>query len=528
MGRNNIASVVFKYLQKIGIKVTYSSLFDELMKHPNYPSFYAISEVLNNWLIPNAAYRVEFSNLSKVPTPFLAHLSKRDDGLVLIEHIDQNEVIITDHQYDNKKYPLEFFKAYYAGEILVAEAEEQSGELNYKGKKTAELVNNVRIPFVICVAVILLITGLIVHTSILTTFNLQYYLLYLIKATGIFIAILLLIQSQDANNPFVHRLCSVGKNMNCNAILSSSAAKFYGLTWSEAGFFYFSGTFLVLLFNSDSTGVMRLLLYLNFLCLPYTFYSIYYQWIVAKQWCLFCCAIQVLFWLEFIDLIPSLFKTTTFPGISTLSDVVIELTVPILGWIFVKTFILKYKEAAELKLQLQRFKYNPDLFSIKIEGAPKHHLLDDESTITIGNKSAKTIITMVTNPYCQPCALAHRALDEWLHYREDIKIQFIVSTKNDMASPKTNVLNHWLALDKCGGQSLRAALNDWYDQEKKDYDTWAKKYPVDEKNINIDPLVLKKQQDWCDMAKIEGTPTIFINGRQLPKMYRAEDIKYLV
>src|SRR5471030_1680876 len=117
---------------------------------------------------------------------------------------------------------------------------------------------------------------------------------------------LLLMQSIDANNPFIQKLCGED-NKNCNAILSSKAAKINEfLSWSEVGFFYFAGTWLALLFNSAHIAMLQALAVLNIVALPYTFYSIHYQWRVAKQWCVFCCAVQALLWLEFFAFLPYL------------------------------------------------------------------------------------------------------------------------------------------------------------------------------------------------------------------------------
>lgn len=59
--------------------------------------------------------------------------------------------------------------------------------------------------------------------------------------------------------------------------------------------------------------------------------------------------------------------------------------------------------------------------------------------------------------------------------------------------------------------------------DKKDYDLFAAKYPV---NIEL------KQQDakvdamykWCNEMKIEFTPTFFVNGHQLPENYTVKDL----
>jgi hypothetical protein len=38
---------------------------------------------------------------------------------------------------------------------------------------------------------------------------------------------------------------------------------------------------------------------------------------------------------------------------------------------------------------------------------------------------------------------------------------------------------------------------------------------------------LEKNKQWCKTTEIKATPTIFINGRKLPKPYQIEDINTL-
>ena len=127
-------------------------------------------------------------------------------------------------------------------------------------------------------------------------------------------------------------LCQPGSKRDCNAILSSKAAKvFEGLTWSEVGFFYFAGTWLLLLFGGRSPFVWQILALLNIVSLPYTVYSIYYQARVAKKWCVLCCTIQALLWLEFFTIIGSVNKAFLAPGNTEWSVVAISLLLPVLS-----------------------------------------------------------------------------------------------------------------------------------------------------------------------------------------------------
>ena len=134
---------------------------------------------------------------------------------------------------------------------------------------------------------------------------------------------------------------------------------------------------------------------------------------------------------------------------------------------------------------------------------------------------------MVSNPFCQPCAQTHKALNTWMYNRDDVKLQILFSTNAGEQSKKTQVAAHLMALKSAkNGPSIKGALDDWYEQKQKNYENWARRYPAIYNNDNIEQL--KTHREWCKLANITGTPTIFINGRRLPSPYQPEDIKYLI
>ena len=86
-------------------------------------------------------------------------------------------------------------------------------------------------------------------------------------------------------------------------------------------------------------------------------------------------------------------------------------------------------------------------------------------------------------------------------------------------------VKHLLAIAaKQNLQVTEQALDDWYLADKKDYEIFAGKYPMNgELQLQEDKLDAMKQ--WCDAAEITHTPTIFINGRRLPETYSISELK---
>jgi hypothetical protein len=282
METDNTTRVLTRFIAALAIPVTRQSINDELQKHPEYNSLLAFSDVLDHWRVPNGACQLTVEQLAEVPLPFIAHLSKKEFAVVTA--LNEKQVTVSNERWNGKVLPMEEFKKLYSGTILIAEKDVESGEPDYANKRKKEIVDDWRLPVVFTGAAIILLAFLTLHTSYLNTFSLQVGLLTFFKTAGLVTAVFLLMQSIDANNPLIQRLCGGDNNRDCNAILSSKAAKITAwLSWSEVGFFYFAGTWLVLLFNSGHTAIIQALALLNIVSLPYTFYSINFQWRVVKM-----------------------------------------------------------------------------------------------------------------------------------------------------------------------------------------------------------------------------------------------------
>lgn len=521
---NNSIAILTKLTKRLKIQVTSASITEELEKHPDQNTLFALSDVLNFWKVANGAFMIEFNDLQNIPFPFVAHLNRNGGQFILIEKISNEYIYVSDEQRSNYKMPLEHLREAFSGNILVAEADPAAGETDYKVKRRVELMNEFRYPTLISGLILILLLSVFRNNSG-EALSWQTTILGLLKTGGLITSILLLIHSIDSNNSITERLC-IGEKNNCNAILSSKAAKVTEyLSWSEVGFFYFAGSFLFLLSNISSVASIQNLAYLNLACLPYTFYSIYYQWRIAKQWCVFCTTIQILLWLEFIAFCPSLFSGFQFPGPKELVSLLVSFSLPILAWAFIKPFLMKSMQIKPLQKHLKKFKYSSSLFEKLLKEQKRYDLPDEEDSIILGNVEAENVITIVSNPYCQPCSTAHKLLDQWLAEKDSFKLQIVFATVNN-DDIKATVARHLHHLSLTNRHLLKEAVHTWYEHTYKDFESWATAYPVKEK-VNIDAKI-ETQRDWCKQAEIKGTPTIFLNGYQIPQPWQYQDIKYFI
>ena len=120
-----------------------------------------------------------------------------------------------------------------------------------------------------------------------------------VDIAGLYFTYLLVQKSLNIHNPAADRVCGVLQAGGCDSILELKASKFFGIFgWSEVGFAYFSVSLLTLLLFPNLLPELALC---NLCCLPFTFWSIWYQRFRAHKWCTLCVCVQGSLWLLFFS-----------------------------------------------------------------------------------------------------------------------------------------------------------------------------------------------------------------------------------
>lgn len=521
---SNATSVAYSLVNSLGVKVNVSTIDLTLQEHPDFPDITAISDSLNNWHLANETYQInpEKYNVNELLFPFIAHLNENGGCYMLVHQIANGFVDYSDDKKSNGRMPEPEFLERWSYIALHATASENSAEVNYKSNKLKENYNKIKIPLLIAVVISMILFNLN-YQSI----NTPYLIFLLLKTAGVFVSILLLIHSIDANNPLIQNICSLGKKNNCNAILKSDAANVTSwLTWSEVGFFYFTGSLISLILAPSSLG---LLAWLNLFALPYTIYSIQYQY-KNQNWCVMCCAVQALLLFEAITTLTFRSSFGLFSLNFELGSTVYLLLIfllPILTWTFLKTLLLNAQQIAPLKNQLKTFKYNSELFVQSLKSQPKYSIKKELLPIVFGNPDASIELTIVSNLFCQPCAEAHELINDWLSQRDDIKVNIILTTFYPEGDIRTTIAQHLFALNALTDKTIaQKALNQWFTLKDKNYKNLSEQFPV-EITSNLSAITTI-QKEWCNLTEIDSTPTILINGYKLQEPYQLQDLKYLL
>ena len=417
------------------------------------------------------------------------------------------------------------------------------------------------------------------------------------KLVGAAICILLLIQLVDKDNALVNKVCNLGNEpekpeehptrSSCGEnILNSRAATLFGwLSMSEVGAFYFLGGLLSVaigLLSGSLSSVLYALVGMNLLALPYTFFSVYYQY-RHQQWCNLCLAVQAVIWLEFVAGIVIWTSEVSVFDWNSLTILAWGYLIPMIAWSSLKSGLGKEKQLKEVRRRLNKYRRNPAIIEDMLAKGKKVQPTNIPNEVVLGNQDAAFTITIFSNPYCNPCRKAHQLLDQLLDELSDsIRVVFRFSAEGrpmgriekeleriqqdfDRTEDETRKkeLTDWYggttpeewtkkindriadknrrnsialtlhALAHLGEtEKLHQAMSEWYNSEDKSDQgiaQWREKYPVNSDLLEEMKTSLREAQIWSQGVEVLGTPTVFVNDKELKNgLSYIPDLKYYI
>ena len=511
-----LENLIVRWLHHLGIPVSSHFVKEKLLSHSDYPSLLSITDALDELGIENAAFVVDKERLNEVPVPFLAHTTAEGGEFILVTDLKK----LLNEQPD--------FNKHWDGVIVAVEKPER-----WNNAENAEFLSTEKKQkqFFRLTAVLIIIISAI---SLWNQFSWQYFGLLITSLAGFGVAVLIMQHELGISNELTEQLCAAGKNMDCDAVMHSKGSKiFKWVNWADSGIIYFSSVFLLLTI-SFLTGTIRsfeMLLALLATCsLPFTLFSVFYQWRIVKKWCPLCLATVVLLWMQFIVLSPAALNLTK-GGWSMFSNNTILfaffLFTVISGTWFqlIKPVLQKNKALTDTNFSLQRIKNNPEIFEVLLQQQTRVATTPFENDLQIGNSEASLKVIIVSNPYCPPCVKAHEILYNLTKRIEmSLTVRFVVY-KNNNKDDVQQAVDYILQLLTKKPTSYKAmVLNDWY--KLRSLEKFMKEYPLND-NTNIQDQ-LEELEKWTQENRLTATPTIFINGYKIPKGYDLFDLERIM
>lgn len=505
---NNILTSFLKALH-----VKYTSDYAEKLyeEHPHKYNLYGLSKMLEEYGIANAGVRINDKNIHSLETPFIAHIG---NDFVVVNRVTDKQV---NYHWKDKDIDVteEQFKRLWSGVVLIAETDENSIEPDYQQHRRKYLLNLFQN---LLLAGIPLIALLWIYSK--QGFQIANAVLFLLYVIGALTSLLLVQKQIYAHGQYADKICSLFKQKDCNNVLESDAAKVFGwISWSEIGLGYFLSNLLLM---ATSPALMPYLTFINILALPYTIWSVWYQYKVVKQWCMLCLVVQGILWLAIIVLyIGELIQLPDFnmPDIYKVGMIYIFPTLLINKISF---GLAIQRKTTHIKQELNSLKTTEEVFNALLKKQPFHSVDATDSSILFGNQEATLRISILTNPHCEPCAKMHTRVEKLLQKAGDkLCIQYIFSAFNDDLLKSNRFLI--AAYQNESREKAEEIYHRWYDKEKYHADSYMESlgYDITTETVTEE---LKRHNKWKETNKLSATPTILVNGYVLPEHYQIEDM----
>lgn len=513
-------------------KTNAKKINEKVTGHPSYPSLLTASDVLFDLGINSMGVKVESNQIHLIPCPAVVHIKEGNTyskGFGVLLEVSETKLTLFDPSSRKKtNMSIEEFKGIFLRSALILTEEPiPTKEVFWKnGLSLSHLI--ARLDFLILLLFFLLYT---IISPLYFDANVLGLILSITSLIGILATAILLSREVDNNSEIFKQICGYDTKRNCSSVLASSGATIFGISWGIVGFAFFVTSFLLLIISGIySKSLLTIICWMNILATPYVAYSLLYQYLVVKQWCRLCLMVQGVIVIQF--------------GLSLTNGSLLIATADVFAGILIATLLFttvicaSYLLVGQLKKLSVQASSQKELYKIKQDLQVFTNLLEknnplvgsiDGISLTLGNPNGPIQIVKVCNPYCGPCSISHKFLEQIIEDNNDICLKIIFTAKNDDKDKRVLPVRHFLNLNSYGNSELvRNALNFWYNLEEKDINLLKEAFPIKEGNQQNYGAEIEAMSAWCSNNDIKYTPTLYVGGFRLPDIYSINDLKYLL
>lgn len=510
--RNVFLNILF--LSEIKHTVEYSDRY--FKEHPYKNCFYGLSRMLSEYGVNNVGVKInnKKKDLLNIETPFIAQLG---ETFVAVYKVTEDKVYYLWEDLDTFA-DFNGFCNDWSGYALLVEKTSESSEPNYVNNKKTNDINLLLSALLKFNFLAIPLYVLFYEQKLVDIFILLNIFLNLI---GVYICHLILMKKMHIYNKYADKVCSLLKQQDCNDVLESNTLNILGLIGlGEIGLGYFISNIIIILFFPQ---LVNCIVYINICALPFTFWSIWHQKVKAKQWCILCLSVVLLLWSMLM--INSFYITINMEDFGL--NIIVTSFIYLLFMISSNTLsnkVLLLKSKIEIEYELNSIKSNENVFHVLLKDRPHYAVDKSNSSILFGNRDSPILVTILTNPHCNPCARMHERVEKLLSETNNLCIQYIFSSFNEELE---NSNKHLIGVYLNNEKSISIAIfNEWFKYGKLNTDFFKKKYPIAQGLENSVECELQKQKHWKLTTKLQTTPTILVNGYLIPENYKIEDLRY--
>lgn len=511
----SLSHLAYSYLSACDIKVSKQFLEQRINSHPDYPALLSFTDTLDELGLTYEAVQAEENHVTQFNFPFLAQTPKAVGGYEIVHSLEYYE--------KNRKD----FLNRWEGVALMLHPNQKIG--NGAHNVILEKEKTVGLKHYAAIA-----AGLFIYLLIgLSNFQPFLFVFSILSIAGIITCGLIILHKLGKSNVLTKQLCSTDKSHGCDLVLNSKASQIIkGVDFGDAGMIWFSSLFLFSLLSNFFSDTATALLFLFIACiiaLFFTFFSLWYQWRVVKAWCKMCLIVVGTVWLQTLLLSFEFLQYDKWFPTSILSSVYLFVCVLFLSstWLLIKPLIKLDNELNAKNIQLLKWKRNPEIFQSLLTKQEPVNTAIPGNIACMGNRNASLQLTIVSNPFCRPCAMAHRQVEElYKQFPQQVAVSNILLIRDatDKENRVTVAAEHILnAISE--NHPVEKVLHNWF--ETMQIIKFTTQYPLIQQKNSTNKL-LRGYQQWVNKNNIPYTPFIYLNGYPLPKQYSVEDIASFV
>ena len=492
-------------------------------EHPYKYSLFGLSQMLEGYGVSNHGVRFVEKEvaLDEMAAPFVAQVS---GDLALVTSINADSV--TYRWYDDIVHvSREQFLNLWSGVVLLVAPDEHAGEPHYVEHRHAERIQKAKAWGAVgCVAIIMGFAA-IQQASHYSSFTLS---LFILNLAGLYLSYLLIQRQLKVSSNIADRLCNLLKHATCTDILDTSAAKVaFGISWSEIGAAYFSVNTIALLLFPETFPILGLF---SFATLSYTVWSLWYQRFRAHTWCALCLLVQVVFILQaIVFLVYVLTHVAPLFPIHHTSFIALQFAFIVFSYLAVTLFIhltlpffSKALQADQWRSDYRNFKLREEVFEA-ILSKEKRYDTEASSSILFGEPDTRYHLTVLTNPYCNPCAAMHARMSDIR--QTDCCVELVFSS---FGKEYDRVCRLMIATYlQLGPDRAWQLYEKWYAGGKSRQEAFFDGLGLDAEGEAVQ-TEYAQHKAWREQTGFSATPTLLVNGYRMPSTYQMEDFVELM
>jgi Vitamin K epoxide reductase family len=425
---------VSQFLQFLQVPVSEKYVRKIIAAHPDFPSLLSVADTLQRLGIDHVVGRIKKEEIEELPFPYLLPLDNGRGDVLLIK----NKQDLAKHENDLEEW---------SGVVLQAEESKQIIDKINHDLRLKEMNSHYYTIALLAVVAILLLLPFV------GSFSLLAFILLVTSLAGAGVGYFIFAKEVGVTYTAVDAFCNPGKTIinSCDTILKADI-NLLGVKFSDATitYFVFQGLILGLVqaLPEATSGFITVLAWLSMLTLPIIFFSLYYQYFVAKAWCRLCLVVVGILAIQF-----SVFITGYFNGyihllgnVPFISCIVLSLLFVAIGLIvmLIKSKIEHTNKLNSVGANGDRVKHAMSTFTQLLMQQRRIDSRPFENEMRIGSSDAPLKIIMVSNIYCNPCKEKHEVVQQLISlYPGQINVTFrFVKSAKDPESVNY-LLNYW-------------------------------------------------------------------------------------